>query len=91
MSALLQYQPPKAPRGELEMTLYPEWANDEPVVCHYEYIRGEPMTRHHPGGPEEFNLISAYIRGWDCYRMLSDKQIAEMEQQIHELAYELLD
>ena len=77
---------PRPPQGEHEITLYPEWANDEPVVCHYEYVRGEPMTHDHPGAPDEYNLISAHIRGWDCYRMLSDGQIADIEQQIQERA-----
>lgn len=88
MNAALRpaYTAPRPPIGEHEMTLFPEWANDEPVVCHYEYVKGEPMTRDHPGRPEEYNLISAYIRGWDCYRLLSDKQIADLEQQIQERA-----
>lgn len=88
MSAQLAstYQAPRPPHGEHEMTLFPEWADNEPVVCHYEYIKGEPITRDHPGRPEEYNLISAYIRGWDCYRMLSEKQIADLEQQIQERA-----
>lgn len=88
MHALMQptHTAPRPPRGELEIELFPEWANDEPVVCHYEYVRGEPMTHDHPGAPDEYNLISAYIRGWDCYRMLSDRQIADIEQQIQERA-----
>ena len=80
------YTAPRPPKGELEITLFPDWADDEPVVCHYEYVRGEPMTHDHPGAPDEYNLISAYIRGWDCYRMLSDQQIADIEQQIQERA-----
>lgn len=86
MSAQLNYQAPRPPRGEWEITLYPDWADDEPVTCHYEHIKGEPMRDDCPGRPEEYNLISAYIRGWDCYRMLSDKQIADLEQQIQERA-----
>lgn len=88
MNAALRptYTAPRQPHGEHEITLFPEWANDEPVVCHYEYVRGEPMTHDHPGAPDEYTLISAYIRGWDCYRMLSDGQIADIEQQIQERA-----
>lgn len=88
MNALLQptYTAPRPPRGEHEITLFPEWANDEPVVCHYEYVRGEPMTPDHPGAPDEYNLISAYIRGWDCYRVLSREQVTELEILIQERA-----
>jgi len=84
MSALPKFQAPPPPSGEHEITLYPDWANDEPVVCHYEHIPGERATFDHPGSPEEINLISAYIRGWDCYRMLSDEQITALEIAIQE-------
>ena len=42
MSAQLApvFQAPRPPKGEHEITLCPDWANDEPVVCHYEYVRG---------------------------------------------------
>lgn len=89
---LAQYTPPRPPKGEHEVTLYPDWANDEPVICHFEYIPGEAQTLEYPGAPEELNLISAYIRGWDCYRVLDRKQIEQMEEQIlakhDELEYE---
>lgn len=88
MNALPQpiYTAPRPPHGEHEMTLFPEWANDEPVVCHFEYLPGEPMTRDHPGAPDECNLISAYIRGWDCYRVLSREQVTDLEILIRERA-----
>ena len=88
MSAQLAhvFQAPRPPKGEHEITLRPEWANDEPVVCHYEYVRGQRRTFDDPGYPEEWNLVSAYIRGWDCYRMLSFEQIAEIEKLIEERA-----
>lgn len=76
-----EYRAPRCPKGEHELTLYPEWANDEPVVCHFEYLPGEAQTMEYPGCPEEVNLTSAYVRGWDCYRLLSQKQIAELEEQ----------
>lgn len=76
------YTIPPCPRGEHEITLFPEWSNDEPVVCHYEYVKGEPMTFDHPGSPDGYYLISAYIRGWDCYRMLSHEQVALIEEEI---------
>lgn len=76
------YDAPRAPHGEHEITLTPEWANDEPVVCHFEYVPAEPVTFYHPGAPAEHNLISAYVRGWDCYRLLSHKQIEDLEVQI---------
>jgi hypothetical protein len=86
------YKAPRPPKGEHEVTLYPDWANDEPVVCHFEYVPGEPMTRDAPGCAEELNLTCAYIRGWDCYRILGSKQIADLEEQIlarhNELEYE---
>ena len=46
MSAQLAtvFQAPRPPKGEHEITLHPEWANDEPVVCHYEYTRGQRRT-----------------------------------------------
>ena len=86
MSAQLApvFQAPRPPKGEHEITLCPDWANDEPVVCHYEYVRGQKQTFDDPGCPEEWNLVSAYIRGWDCYRILSHEQIAEIEQLIQE-------
>lgn len=86
MTALLKptHTAPRPPHGEHEITLFPDWANDEPVVCHYEHVPGEPMTRDHPGAPDEYNLISAYIRGWDCYRLLSNQQITELEIMIEE-------
>ena len=86
MSAQLAhvFQAPRPPKGEHEITLHPDWANDEPVVCHYEYTRGQRRTFDDPGYPEEWNLVSAYIRGWDCYRILSHEQIAEIEQLIQE-------
>ena len=86
MSAQLApvFQAPRPPKGEREITLHPDWANDEPVVCHYEYVRGQLRTFDDPGFPEEWNLVSAYIRGWDCYRILSHEQIAEIEQLIQE-------
>lgn len=88
MSAQLapSFTAPRPPSGEHEITLHPDWSDDEPVVCHYEHIEGEPMTRDHPGAPEEYNLISAYIRGWDCYRILSRQQIDELETMIQERA-----
>lgn len=80
--APISYAPPRCPKGEHEVTLYPEWANDEPVVCHFEYIPGEAQTLEYPGCPEELNLTCAYIRGWDCYRLLDEKLIADLEQRI---------
>ena len=44
------------------------------------------MTPNHPGAPDEYNLISAYIRGWDCYRVLSREQVTELEILIQERA-----
>ena len=52
------------------------------MVCHFEYSPGEAQTLEYPGCPEELNLLAAYIRGWDCYRLLDKKQIAEMEGEI---------
>ena len=64
MSAQLApvFQAPRPPKGEHEITLCPDWANDEPVVCHYEYVRGQRQTFDDPGYPECWNLVSAYIR-----------------------------
>lgn len=76
------YAAPRPVKGEHEITLYPEWSDDEPVVCHFEHIPGEAATLEYPGAPEELNLISAYIRGWDCYRLLDRKQIADLEERI---------
>ncbi|CAN7447902.1 hypothetical protein LJR066_002802 [Acidovorax sp. LjRoot66] len=78
------YAAPRPVKGEHEITLYPEWSDDEPVVCHFEHIPGEEQTRDYPGCPEEINLTCAYVRGWDCYRLLDDKQIADLEQRIAE-------
>lgn len=80
------YSAPRPPKGEHEITVFPDWSNDEPVVCHYEHIKAGRMTSDFPGSPEEYNLISAYIRGWDCYRVLSREQIDEVEQLIKERA-----
>lgn len=63
---------PRPPLGEHEITIAPDWSNDEPVVCHYELLGSD------------INLISAYIRGWDCYRVLSREQLDEVEQLIRE-------
>ena len=49
-------------------------------------VRGQRQTFDDPGYPECWNLVSAYIRGWDCYRMLSFEQIAEIEKLIEERA-----
>ena len=76
------YKAPRPPKGEHEVTLYPDWANDEPVVCHFEYTPGEAQTLEYPGCAEELNLTCAYIRGWDCYRLLDEKLIADLEQRI---------
>ena len=88
MSAQLApvFQAPRPPKGEHEITLHPEWANDEPVVCHYEYTRGQLSTFDYPGYPEEWNLVSAYIRGWDCYRMLSLSRLQKLKNSIEERA-----
>ena len=88
MSAQLapDYRAPRPPRGEHEITLHPDWSDDEPVVCHFEYTPGEPMTRDDPGCPAETNLTSAYIRGWDCYRVLSREQVTDLETLIQERA-----
>jgi hypothetical protein len=85
-----EYRAPRCPEGEHELTLYPEWSDDEPVVCHFEHIPGEAQTLEYPGCAEEVNLISAYVRGWDCYRLLSRKQIADLECKFaeHEPEYE---
>lgn len=79
---MTDYKAPRPPKGEHEVTLYPDWANDEPVVCHFEFNPGEKATAMEPGYPEEINLTCAYIRGWDCYRILDDKMIAELEESI---------
>lgn len=55
-------------------------------MCHFEHTPGEPMTWDHPGSPAETNLIAAYVRGWDCYRLLSDEQIHKIETLIEERA-----
>ena len=80
------FKAPRPPKGEHEITLHPDWANDEPVVCHYECVRGQRQTFDDPGYTECLKLVRAYIRGWDCYRILSHEQIAEIEKLIEERA-----
>lgn len=70
--------PPKPARCEF---VY-EWNTDMPVpvVCHLEYERGERQTHWHPGSPAAVHLNAAYVRDVDIKELLSDDQIADIEE-----------
>lgn len=78
------YTPPRPQPGKRSATLYPDWADGEPVVCHYEYTAGEPMTQHLPGEPEEWVITDIYIRGWSCGHLLSNQMVEDLERDIKE-------
>ena len=57
---------------------------DVSIVCHLDYQREEEAQHYgdapYPGCPEDVTLCAAYVRGVDILALLSDAQIAEIEE-----------
>ena len=77
--------PPPCPRGELQLTIEPEWI-DHPLVCRFDYEREEAQSFDYPGCPATMNLLSCWIGGVDIYGALGE----EKREEIESLAFEEL-
>jgi hypothetical protein len=80
------YRAPPVPKGQMATGLHPDWAGDNEVIVYFVYEAAEPRTLDEPGEPAVFDITACYIRGWDCFQLLSESQIEALETLIRESA-----
>lgn len=55
-----------------------------PMEVVYEFYKGEPQTWDYPGSPDEVELESVEVGGFDIYNLLSPDQMHDIENIILE-------
>lgn len=89
LDALKKFATPPCPSGLVQLTLYTEWTDDEPLDCWFDVIPADGDGWNEPRRERDIELHSVYLRGVDIYVMLADPvEAALIEKAWQEIDFE---